>query len=249
MKVFYSIKDWIDFRASFKDSIGFCPTMGALHEGHLSLCKKAKEENSACLVSIFLNPTQFNNSEDLEKYPVDLDGDLEKLEKNGVDFVLVPKYEELYKDNYRFRVSEDSFSKELCGAHRPGHFDGVLSVVMKLLNISGANNAYFGEKDYQQYLLIRDMVESFFLPINIKSVATVRESSGLALSSRNKRLSPAAIEKAPVIFKTLSREDLNLQEKKEFIEENGFEVEYLEQKFGRTFIAANIENIRLIDNV
>jgi pantoate--beta-alanine ligase len=249
MKVFNSVKEWLSFRDTHKDSIGFCPTMGALHQGHLSLCKKAKEENASCLVSIFLNPTQFNNPEDLEKYPVDIEGDLTKLEDAGVDFVLLPKYEELYKDNYRFRVSEDSFSKELCGAHRPGHFDGVLSVVMKLLNISGATTAYFGEKDYQQYLLIKDMVDSFFLPIEIKSVATVREESGLALSSRNKRLSPEAIKKAPVIYKTISRTDLNLEQKKQNLETEGFEVEYIEEKFGRTFIAANIENIRLIDNV
>lgn len=249
MKIFRSISEWLEYKKDLKYNLGFIPTMGALHNGHLSLMRKSLSENEKTLVSIFVNPTQFSNSNDLDKYPSTLESDISKLEKINVDFLLLPNYDELYPDNYRYQVSEKEFSNELCGAHRPGHFDGVLSVVMKLLNIASAKSAYFGEKDYQQYLLIKKMSEAFFHDTKIVALPIVREENGLAMSSRNLRLSKNALAKAPLIYKELSNNKSNLNKIKTNLESKGFEIDYLEEKYGRRFIAATIENIRLIDNV
>jgi pantoate--beta-alanine ligase len=230
-------------------SIGLVPTMGALHQGHAELLRRSKAENKVTVLSIFVNPTQFNNVEDLAKYPKTFESDLNLATQMGIDVVFAPHDQsELYPDKYTYRVIELDFSKELCGAHRPGHFDGVLTVVLKLLNLSQCNRAYFGEKDFQQLTLIKGMIQAFMLPVDIISIPTIREPSGLALSSRNQRLSPAAKEKASKVYWILKNEK-SQKACLEKLNQEGFEVEYLVEKYGRRFIAFIIEGVRLIDNV
>lgn len=249
MKQITLIKEWNEVRDSVREnSIGFVPTMGALHEGHLRLVREAKRVNSVVVVSIFVNPTQFNSEEDFHGYPSQLEIDLALLEKEGVDFVFLPSFQELYLDHYRYKVSECDLSHKLCGAHRPGHFDGVLTVVMKLFNIIRPQRAYFGEKDYQQLLLIKGMVEAFFLPIEIVAIPTVREKDGLAMSSRNLRFSKEQREKAPLFAEILSNWDLTPKEVQHQLEEKEFVVDYIEEHFNRRFGAVKLGNIRLIDN-
>lgn len=229
-------------------TIGFVPTMGALHEGHGSLLKKSKAECDISVLSIFVNPTQFNNPDDLSKYPQSLDRDLEIARENGVDLVFLPSYESLYPDFFKYEVREKEFSQKLCGASRPGHFEGVLTVVLKLLNIIQPQKVYFGEKDYQQFLLIEEMVRSFFLDMEVIPVPTVRDYDGLALSSRNQRLTPGEREKAPLIYKFLS--ELKTPEQvQRTLEDSGFQVDYVTDYKERRFVAAHLGNVRLIDNV
>ena len=250
LRVFNSVKDFMTYRRSLPaaTSVGFAPTMGALHQGHASLMKRAATENDICVLSIFVNPTQFNNPEDLKKYPRTWEADVELAEKSGANIILSPQYEELYADNYRFQIGEKEFSKKLCGAHRPGHFDGVLTVVMKLLQIVAPSKAYFGEKDYQQLKLIEDMTTTFFVNTAIVPCATVREADGLAMSSRNMRLSSEGRKKAPLLYKAL-KEFSDFNQAKKLLSEQQIELEYFEEHFGRRFIAAHIEGVRLIDNV
>jgi pantoate--beta-alanine ligase len=248
--VFRSVKEFIAYRDQFPAdlSMGFVPTMGALHEGHASLLKRAKDENDLCVLSIFVNPTQFNNPEDLKKYPRTWEADLKIAEECGVDLVLYPEFEEMYSDNYRYVLSEKEFAKKLCGAYRAGHFDGVLTVVMKLLQIVSCDKAYFGEKDYQQLQLIKDMVQNFFVRTEIVACPTLREADGLAMSSRNIRLTAEGRQKAPLLFKAL-KELNNFEAAKKYLEIEKIELEYFEEHFGRRFIAAHIDGVRLIDNV
>jgi pantoate--beta-alanine ligase len=222
--------------------------MGALYDGHASLLKKSASENDVTVLSIFVNPTQFNNPEDLKKYPRTWEADVEIAKAAGTNVILSPSYEELYADNYRFKISESEFSKKLCGAYRPGHFDGVLTVVMKLLGIVAADRAYFGEKDYQQLQLITDMVGTFFIRTEIIPCPIVRESDGLAMSSRNVRLSAEGRKKASLLYKVLC-DGLSFEKAKSVLRDSQIEVEYLEEHFGRRFIAAYLEGVRLIDNV
>ena len=249
MKVFTSIADWQNYRNTLKEStLGFVPTMGALHEGHLSLVKASKQQNALTVVSVFINPTQFNDKSDFEKYPTDSRSDLQQLESAGVDIVLFPDQAQIYKDNYRFKVTEADFSRQLCGAHRPGHFDGVLTVVMRLLNLVRPDNAYFGEKDYQQLQLIRDMVNAFFMPVNIVACATMREADGLAMSSRNQHLDAANREKAAALFTALKHSS-TAAEARQKLGGQGFEVDYVEDIANRRLAAARLGSTRLIDNV
>lgn len=229
-------------------SIGFVPTMGALHEGHLTLMRQAKAQNDIVVVSIFVNPTQFNNPEDLKKYPRTLETDLDLISKVGVDYLFCPEINDMYPDDYKYKMTESAFSKILCGAHRPGHFDGVLSVVMKLFNIVRPTRAYFGEKDYQQLQLIKGMVESFFMDLEIIPVPIVRDEKGLALSSRNQRLSHEGLAKAQN-FAQMFAQKKSLPEIMTDLKNANIEVEYLEEHFGRRFAAVFIEGVRLIDNV
>jgi len=230
-------------------SIGLVPTMGALHKGHAELMKRSKEENQITVLSIFINPTQFNNAEDFAKYPKTFESDLNLATQMGIDAVFAPHDQsELYPDKYLYRVTELEFSKQLCGAHRPGHFDGVLTVVLKLLNLSQCDRAYFGEKDFQQLTLVKGMVQAFMLPIEIIAVPTIRESSGLAVSSRNQRLSQAGKDKASKVYSIIKNEK-SLPMCLEKLKQEGFEVEYLEEHNGRRFIAFFVEGVRLIDNV
>lgn len=239
----------LELRLNWKEkSVGFVPTMGALHQGHAELLKKSVAENEITVLSIFVNPTQFNSSDDLKKYPKTLSADESLAQQVGADILWLPDYSQLYPDNYRFKVTETEFSKILCGAHRPGHFDGVLSIVMKLLNLVKPNRAYFGEKDYQQYQLVKDMAQAYFLETEIVGVPTIRETSGLALSSRNLRLSPEELKQAPLLFKTLKESpSAGVAAKK--LTELGFKVDYVEDIRDRRFAAAFLGDVRLIDNV
>ncbi len=251
-QVFKDLNEWRRFRASDSElagaSLGFVPTMGALHEGHASLVRKSASENSKTLVSIFVNPTQFNDPKDLEKYPRTLEKDLEVLAQAGADYLIYPTFDSMYRDGYRYQLSEKEFSKTLCGAHRPGHFDGVLTVVMKLLNLAQARRAYFGEKDYQQLELIRGMVDAFFLPVEIVGCPTLREKDGLAMSSRNVNLTREDREKAPLLARAL-QSHASLQDIRNRLESHGFRVDYIEETKGRRFAAAFLGSVRLIDNI
>jgi pantoate--beta-alanine ligase len=250
-KVISNIEHFKKLRKSnfFSDkSIGLVPTMGALHEGHLSIIKRSIKENDLTVVTIFVNPTQFNSKEDLLKYPKNLDNDLLKLKKLKVDVVLAPKYEDLYPDNYDYKLSENHLSKTLCGKHRPGHFEGVLTIVMKLLNITRPNKAYFGEKDYKQLKLIKGIVEAFFIDTEIVAHPIVREENGFALSSRNERLTLEEKILAPEFHKILSS-GLSIAKIKSSLKQKGFDVEYIEKYDDRILAAVYLNKVRLIDNV
>lgn len=186
-------------------SVGFVPTLGALHEGHLALMRHAREECEYVVVSIFVNPTQFTPGTDFERYPRDLDGDVEKAGTAGVDIVFAPAVEAIYPPGDSTFVEVTGPLVEcLCGPHRPGHFRGVATVCAKLFDIVAADRAYFGEKDYQQLLVIARMVRDLHLPLEIVPVPTVREADGLAISSRNRYLSPEEREAAAVLYRALS---------------------------------------------
>ena len=248
MREFERLQDWISFRKSLTGTIGFVPTMGALHAGHASLLERAREENDYVVLSIYVNPTQFNNPDDLKRYPITLDRDRAVAREAGVDFLLLPKYSEIYRDQYKYKMTEIDFSNQLCGAHRPGHFDGVLTVVMKLLNLVRADRAYFGEKDYQQLQLIRGMAEAFFMQTAIVGCPTLREKDGLAMSSRNVNLSGEARAKAPRLAQILGHAS-TASEARLFLTNEGFDVDYVEDIGDRRFAAATLDNVRLIDNV
>ncbi len=184
-------------------TIGFVPTMGALHEGHLSLVERCRQENDIVVVSIFVNPTQFGPSEDYKEYPRDLEGDMEKLRKMEVDIVFCPTAEEMYPEGYCTYVNVEGVSEKLCGAFRPGHFRGVATVVTKLFNIVKPTRAYFGQKDYQQSIIIKRMVEDLNFDIDIIVCPTVREEDGLAMSSRNQYLNETERQAATVLYRAM----------------------------------------------
>lgn len=250
-EIIADLTQWMSVRRKIKiagKSVGFVPTMGALHAGHASLLRRCREENDVAVLSIYVNPTQFDNKDDLAKYPVTLDSDQAAAERMGVDYILLPSYQQIYPDAYRYKVSEDSLSRELCGTHRPGHFDGVLTVVMKLLNVVRPEKAYFGEKDHQQLELVKGMVAAFFMDCEIIPCPTVREKDGLAMSSRNVRLTPEDRAKAPFFAKTL-QEAVSAAEARTHLEKLGFEVDYVEDIGSRRYGAVKLGLVRLIDNV
>lgn len=256
-------------------SIGFVPTMGALHAGHMELVQKSKQGNDITVVSIFVNPIQFNNKEDLDKYPRTIEEDIEKLKSLEVDYLFNPDSKDLYPTKPVIGLDFGSMASVMEGKYRPGHFDGVGIVVSKLLNIVQPNVAYFGLKDLQQYLLIKRMCFDLNFPVQIVGVETVRESSGLALSSRNQRLSDQGLQIAANINKgldmlkegVLDNQDLNviLNEASKFYESiNGLEIEYLEAVNAESLenvtsydkinelavcVAGYVEGVRLIDNL
>ena len=229
-------------------TLGLVPTMGALHAGHLSLVRRSRQENAATVVSIFVNPTQFDQAPDLERYPRQTGKDLALLRDAGVDAVFLPAPEDIYPDGYLYRVSESDLSLKLCGAHRPGHFDGMLTVVMKLLNIVRPTRAYFGEKDFQQLLLVRGMAQAFFLDTEIVGCPVVREADGLAMSSRNQNLDVAQRRLAPTLHQVL-RESTDSGGAYAQLRELGFDVDYVEDFQGRRLAAVRLGGTRLIDNV
>ena len=184
-------------------ALGFVPTMGYLHRGHISLIEAAKKENKTIAASIFVNPTQFGPKEDLASYPRDLPRDLEMLEKAGTDVVFVPKDGEIYPPGYDTWVEVDKLTKKLEGTARPTHFRGVTTVVCKLFNITGADNAYFGQKDAQQCAVIQKMVKDLNMPVRVVICPTLREADGLAMSSRNTYLTPDQRQAAPVLYLSL----------------------------------------------
>jgi pantoate--beta-alanine ligase len=249
MQIFHNISEWLIVRRSLAShlSVGFVPTMGNLHAGHASLFTASKNENDYTVASIFINPTQFNRPDDFAHYPKTLAADLNLLLQAGVDYCLLPTEQAMYADNYRYQLQETELCQLMEGKHRPGHFTGVLTVVMKLLNLTRPDRAYFGEKDYQQYLLIRDMVAAFFMNVEIKVCPTIREASGLAYSSRNNRLTPdqrLLAEKFAGIFLLNKEADWIVSE----LRSQGITVEYLENYGDRQFAAVTIGDVRLIDN-
>lgn len=250
-EIIRTVAEWQSLRSAHRlagRSVGFVPTMGALHEGHLSLCRRARKEHAIVLVSIFVNPTQFDEAHDFQAYPRTLDADVATLATAGVDVVFAPSVAEMYPNGTRYTVVENEFSRELCGAHRPGHFSGMLTVVLKLLQIAGAEAAYFGEKDYQQLLLVRGLCEAFFIHTSIIGCPTVREPDGLAMSSRNARLTAAERALAPRFHATLVSAATTAEARDQLMAA-GFDVDYVEDREGRRFGAVRLGRTRLIDNV
>ena len=249
MRVWETVPEWRERRRALNgQGIGFVPTMGALHKGHASLIERCRRENEVTVVSIFVNPAQFNDPRDLERYPRNLTDDLALLESLGADEVFAPPAQDLYPNGYRFRIEEEGLSQIMEGVYRQGFFQGVMTVVLKLLNLVRPERAYFGEKDYQQLQVIKEMVREFFIPTEIVACPTVREDSGLAASSRNALLSAPGKEKAAVIPQALCQAQTCAQAAA-MLEAAGFQVDYVEEHFGRRFAAARFEGVRLIDNV
>jgi pantoate--beta-alanine ligase len=251
MDIYFKVQHWRDQRKGDQIeglSLGMVPTMGALHRGHISLIERSLKENDRTIVSIFINPTQFDNPDDFAKYPIQLEADIESLRNAGVHYLILPDYGEIYPDSFRYQVVENEESQLLCGAHRPGHFNGVLTVVMKLLHLADADRAYFGEKDYQQLQLIKDMVKAFFMNVEVIGCPTLREESGLAMSSRNQRLSATQLKMASQ-FSQILRSAANPEQATDALLQAGFGVDYVEERWGRRLGAVHLGKVRLIDNV
>lgn len=249
--------------------------MGALHEGHLSLISKAKHENDLVVSSIFVNPTQFNDPKDLENYPIDVDNDLKKLESVNCDVVFLPSVSEMYPEGQaKLQMDLKGIDGFLEGEFRPGHFNGVITIVDKLFSLVQPNKAYFGQKDFQQYCIIKEMSRQLHPKIEVVMCETIREKDGLAMSSRNRLLSPAERELAPMIYATMkqaaekpNKEDIicMIKEIKDNLTaEKYFTIDYVEladkntlepmtnwgeRKEAQLFVAAFLGNIRLIDNI
>lgn len=279
-KVFSSAQDLSEATAAIRNSgknIALVPTMGALHEGHLTLVRNAKKvPNAAVVVSIFVNPLQFGPGEDLDTYPRTLDADIEKLSAEGVDMVFTPTPEVMYPNGFRTTIDPGPLATELEGATRPGHFAGALTVCTKLFNLSHCTDAFFGEKDYQQLVLMQEMVEDLNLPLKLHPVPIVREENGLALSSRNRYLSADETRLAQKLSKSLfagreaaqngmSAEDVKGAARKYLAQFPDIDVEYVELRDARLgkleesndtgvvecrlLLAARVGTTRLIDNM
>lgn len=249
-RIIRTVEEWQILRSELKysDTLGFVPTMGALHVGHASLIKRSISENGYTVVSIFVNPTQFNNPDDLKRYPRTESEDLSQLEKLQVDYAFIPDYQSIYPDDFYYKVTENNLSLTMEGTGRPGHFDGVLTVVMKLLNIIRPTRSYFGEKDYQQYMLVKKMSEAFFMNVEVIPCPTVRDSDGLALSSRNVLLSKEDRQRAP-LFVQLLQSDKTAEQVKAELQQSGFAVDYITDFEGRRYGAVYLGKVRLIDNI
>lgn len=271
-----TLQAFVERNREMGKKIGFAPTMGALHEGHLSLYKKAHDENDIIIASIFVNPTQFNNPEDLKKYPRTVEKDLKKLaESKMVNAVYLPEVEDLYPEGLETKKYDfEGLDQEMEGAFRPGHFDGVATVVEELFKQVMPDNAYFGEKDYQQLAIIRKMVEKRKLPVKIHGVPTMREENGLAMSSRNQRLTPEQRDAAKIIYETLvkvndwfrivSIPEIYKRVQEIFEDQPGMVMEYFKiadektlketdffykDRQYRAFIVVFVDKVRLIDNL
>ncbi|MFN0728382.1 pantoate--beta-alanine ligase [Polaribacter gochangensis] len=254
--------------------IGFVPTMGALHKGHQSLVEESIENNDYTVVSIFVNPTQFNNADDLKKYPKTLKEDLQLLENIGCDIVFIPTVEEIYAQTVVSKsYSFDGIENQMEGKFRKGHFDGVATIVQTFFEIIQPDNAYFGEKDFQQLQVVKKLAEKENIPVKVIGCPIYRENDGLAMSSRNIRLSKAQRNEAPFIYQTLKKvvdfaKTKSIKEMYEFVKNEfattSLELEYFTiaeentlaevseinfDKKPRAFIAVNIGGIRLIDNI
>jgi len=224
--------------------IGFVPTMGAFHDGHLSLFRAAREENELVVVSLFVNPAQFDEDEDLGLYPRNATRDFELAEEADVDVLFVPDRDEMYPPGFQTWVEVEQLGSMLEGQHRPGHFRGVATVCLKLFNLVRPQRAYFGQKDAQQVAVVRQMVRDLAVPVEIRVLPTVRDASGLALSSRNGLLSPEERERALSLPRALAARDQSLLD--------GLEVDYFEEAdFEPRVLAAAVRvgGTRLIDNV
>ena len=255
-----------------RKTIGFVPTMGNLHEGHLNLVREARSLCDIVVVSIFVNPIQFGPNEDLDNYPRTLEQDSQLLAEVGCDIVFAPSVEQMYGDQPRLtNISVGQITNDLCGTQRPGHFDGVAVVVTKLFNIVQPNFAFFGQKDYQQLAVIKQMVRDLNMPLEVIGVPITRAEDGLALSSRNGYLSKDDRSTAPAIYKALKNAEQNLkngeqlknalQQIKNDLVAAGFEIDYVEartpmlqtvEQFDQDivlFVAAKLGKTRLIDNL
>lgn len=256
-------------------TIGFVPTMGALHKGHLSLMERSVQNNALTVVSIFVNPTQFNNTDDLEKYPRTPEADIEKIRTVSADIIIfLPSVEEMYEGNTQSQTfSFDGLEHQMEGAYRPGHFDGVGTIVKKFFEYVQPTKAYFGEKDFQQLQIVKKLVSKNNIPVEVIGCPISREENGLAMSSRNQRLTASEKEQAAFIYKKLleakdsfasqSIEDIKQQIITDFQNQEGFELEYFEiaaeddlvpvkikeDKKYRAFVAVMLSNVRLIDNI
>ena len=252
--------------------VGLVPTMGCIHNGHLELIKKCKKLKYFTVVTIFVNPAQFNNQNDLKKYPTQEKKDLEILKKNNVDLVFFPKVKQMYPLGYSTYIKEINFSDILCGKYRKNHFGGVLTIVLKLFLIVQPYAAFFGEKDFQQLFLIKKMVKDLNLGVKVIGIPTVRDANGLALSSRNKLLSAKGLDIAKQIYLNIKKirylnykyaKDIELYLKKEFKKSGLNNIEYIEiresnslkrstsiikGKTLRVFVAVYVDDVRLIDN-
>ena len=275
-----TIKELREIRKDWKDlKVGIVPTMGALHEGHLSLIKQAKKSCDKVVVSVFVNPIQFGPSEDFDKYPRTLENDVKLCEKEGVDVVFAPTPKEMYGEG--IRLSNDTLTyvcppffyvNKLCGKTRTGHFDGVCTVVLKLFNIVQPDYAFFGQKDAQQVIIVKKMVKDLNVPVEIIQCPIVREPSGLALSSRNKYLSENGKKEALVLSKILNNikscyskgikdvsalketaysflNDKHDMEYLEILDKNTLEEQGEANNDSIALIACRVENVRLIDNI
>lgn len=256
------------------ETIGLVPTMGYLHEGHLSLVRASRKENDRTVVSLFVNPTQFGPKEDLDRYPRNEERDMELLEKEGADFAFAPSPQTMYLPGHSVSVEETALSRGLCGASRPGHFRGVCTVVLKLFTIVRPDRAYFGEKDFQQFTIVRRMARDLNLPVEIRPCPIIREADGLALSSRNAYLSPVGREAALALSRSLRAARRRFEEGERdaavlrrgildlLAEEKGVLPEYAEVRDRETLeeistldrpaviaLAARVEGVRLIDNI
>lgn len=270
------LQDFIERQKEMGKRIGFAPTMGALHKGHLSLYEEAKKENDLVISSIFVNPTQFNNPEDLEKYPRDINRDILILQNSGlVDAVYIPEVADIYPEKTESKHYDfDGLENEMEGKSRPGHFDGVGTVVEELFRQVQPDNAYFGEKDFQQLAIIKKMVDKKHLPVKITGVPIYRAENGLALSSRNQRLHEDRKEASKVIYETLKKVNdwfrtVSIPEIKErvadiFDDQPGMKLEYFliadentlqetdffyKDRNFRAFIVVVVDGVRLIDNM
>ena len=270
------LKSYLSTQIVANKTIGFVPTMGALHQGHLSLMEQSMQNNDFTVVSIFVNPTQFNNKEDLEKYPRTLESDLDKINQlNDNIIVYAPSIEDIYSTKTEStHFDYDGLEFQMEGKHRPGHFDGVGTIVKKLFEIVQPNRAYFGKKDFQQLQIVKKLVEKHHIPIEVVGCEIFREENGLAMSSRNERLSAEERAEASIIYKTLNQakdlfktetpQSVNQWVVKVFENQKHFELEYFEiaeeetlltcntketDKNYRAFIAVFVNNIRLIDNI
>ncbi|WP_417430567.1 pantoate--beta-alanine ligase [Halpernia sp.] len=271
-----TLQNYIERQKEMGKKIGFAPTMGALHDGHLSLYKAAKAENDLVISSIFVNPTQFNNVNDLAKYPRTLDFDIKKLEDCGdVDAVYIPQINDIYPEHTESKHFDfDGLEDEMEGKFRPGHFDGVATVVEELFKQVKPDNAYFGEKDFQQLAIIKKLAEKLKLPIHIHGVAIFRNSEGLALSSRNERLTSHQKKEALILHDTLIKvnewfriitiPEINKRVVEIFAKAPAMELEYFtianeetlketdffyKDKSYRAFLVVNFGDVRLIDNM
>ncbi|MBV2164912.1 MAG: pantoate--beta-alanine ligase [Kaistella sp.] len=279
MEIFKTKKtllDYIERQKEMGKKVGFAPTMGALHDGHISLYEAARKENDLVISSIFVNPTQFNNASDLEKYPRTIEKDIEILEKSAfVDAVYIPEVTDIYPEGLKSKeYNFDGLENEMEGKFRPGHFNGVGTVVEELFRQVKPDNAYFGDKDYQQLAIIKKLVEKLNLPIKIHGVPIYREKNGLAMSSRNKRLDHEQCEAAKVIYETLLKvndwfriitvSEIYQRVKDIFEDQRGMVLEYFEiadeatlketdffykDRNYRAFIVVFVGDVRLIDNM
>lgn len=253
MKIIREISQWRHIYQSLNkkqpsSQLGFVPTMGNLHDGHASLLERSMQENENTVLSIFVNPTQFNNQADYERYPLTIEEDLEKAKTLGIQYVFIPTKEMLYPDDFNYKIIENRLSNVMEGQARPGHFDGVLTIVLKLFHIIKPNKAYFGEKDRQQLLLIQEMVKAFFLDIEIIGCPIIRDHHGLALSSRNQFLTPEQKVKAQEFANGLKQPG-STASIISYLNNSGFDVEYVQDYGQHRYAAVKIDTVRLIDNI